>query len=294
MYSITLLLTAVLAFAAMAAANYTEYVDAYTFTHWGQTHEASKFDYELAMAKSAVTLLKSRLGAAGDNLTVPQTKADLPATESALHTTKANLGPDGLLKLLQPDIADGNKYWHDVIAKSDGVNWKPSNSQTVCFIPSLSAVTFGLWATSAAVDSVNDDVNPEHYIKQTSTGSNGLPQSTVLEGWGGVVTYFDIQNFTAPDHKKYPFLRQLPDYPVQAAGPKVLKDGTDTAFGVLHIAVKDVQDAEYGEGFEAHSTIWYPSGATADHLEAESEHMVNEVINLAIDASKTLKSLKLV
>ncbi|KAK8017365.1 hypothetical protein PG993_013691 [Apiospora rasikravindrae] len=290
MYIITLILTAVLAFAATAAANFTEYVEGYTFTHWGPTLEASKFDYELTMAQSAVTLLKARLGANGNNLTVPQTKDDLPAALAQLHTTKANLGPDGLVQLLQPDIADGNTFWHDVIANSDGVNWKPTEAQCICYIPSLSAFTFGSWATSPAADAVNDDANPEHYLKQTSTGPNGLPQSTVLEGWGGVRTYFDIQNFTTPDRVKYPFLRQLTDFPIQAAGPKVLKDGTGTTYGVLHIAVKDVDDTQYGKGFEVYSAVWYESAISDDHIEAESEHMVNEIVNLSLFASKSVKS----
>ena len=102
-----------------------------------------------------------------------------------------------------------------------------------------------------------------------------------------MTTHFDIQNFTAPDHTKYPFLRQLPDYPIQAAGPKVLKDGT--TFGVLHLAIKDVNDAWFGNGFEVFSTIWYQSGVTEEHIEAEREHVINEIINLSIYASKDIK-----
>lgn len=286
MYSVTLLLTAVLAFATMAMANFTENVNGYTFTHWGPTNEASKFDYELTMSQSAVTLLKDRLGAAGNNLTVPQTKNDLPAALAKLHTTKANLGPSGLEALLQPDIADANTFWHNIIATSKGT-WKPTKAQCVCYIPSLSALQFGGWATSPAADAANDDANPEHYVKQTSTGSDGKPQSTVLEGWGGVRTFFDIQDFSTPDRTKYPFLELLPDFPIQAAGPKVLKDGTGATFGVLHIAVKDVEDAGYGKGFEVYSAVWYQDSISEDHIEAESEHMVNEVINLSIAASKS-------
>ncbi|KAK8101847.1 hypothetical protein PG999_012221 [Apiospora kogelbergensis] len=288
MYASTLFLTVVSGLAATVAANYTEYVSNYTFTHWGPTWDASKFDYELSMAKEAIDLFKDRLGDKGNNLTVPETTADLPAALAQLHTTKANLGPDGLLALFKQDIADADEYWHDAIADSDGTTWKPTDGHCICYIPSLSAASFGLWSTSPAADAANNDVNPEHYIKQTSTGSNGLPTSNILEGWGGVTTHFDIMNFTAPDHTKYPFLRTLPDYPVQAAGPKVLKDGT--TFGVLHLAVKDVNDAKYGKGFEVFSTIWYQSGVTEEHIEAEREHMINEIINLSIIASKDVKS----
>ncbi|KAK6855590.1 hypothetical protein PG995_007741 [Apiospora arundinis] len=288
MYASTLFLTVVSGLAATVAANYTEYVSNYTFTHWGPTLDASKFDYELSMAKEAMNLFKARLGADGYNLTVPETTADLPHALAQLKTTKDNLGPDGLVSLFKQDISDADKYWHDAIANSDGTTWKPTDGHCICYIPSLSAASFGLWSTSPAADAVNNDANPEHYIKKTTTGANGLPKSNILEGWGGVTTHFDIMNFTAPDHTKYPFLRQLPDYPIQAAGPKVLKDGT--TFGVLHLAVKDVNDAKYGKGFEVFSTIWYQSGVTEEHIEAEREHMINEIVNLSIYAAKDAKS----
>lgn len=288
MYSITFLLTIASAFAATASAKFTEKVKGYTFTHWGPTYEASKSDYELAMAQSAVTLLKHRLGADICDLTFPQTLDELPDALDKLQTTKAKLGSDNLLDLLQPDIAAADTFWHEVIANSKDGLWKPTEANCTSYIPGLSAAQFGVWATSPTADAANDDVNPEHYLKETSTGFDGIPQSTVLEGWGGVRTYFDIQDFTTPDRVKYPFLRQLRDFPIQSAGPKVLKDGTGVTFGVLHIAVKDVVDATYGDGIEVYSAVWYPDSISEVHIEAESEHMVNEIINLSVAASKSV------
>ena len=125
------------------------------------------------------------------------------------------------------------------------------------------AVVFGAWSLSPFADAANNDANPEHYVKQTKAISAGVVESTILEGWGGLTTYFDIPTFGPPDHAKYPFLRSLPDYPVQGAGPKVLKDGSGEEFGVLHIAMRDTmaktRRADYStaeKGLEIYATVW--------------------------------------
>ncbi len=118
-----------------------------------------------------------------------------------------------------------------------------------------------------------------------------------------MTTRFAIRDYGAPDRARYLPLpaRALPGFPARAAGAKVLLDGTGATFGVLHIAVRDVDPAAYGEpdagaapapapAFEVWASVWYGDGVPGDHLEAEREHMVTEIINLTTQAQKDIES----
>ena len=247
---------------APTALAYTETVEGYKFDHWGPAHDASKFDYELTMAQSALTLFKTRLGDRGSDIIIPTTKDDLPAAKIKLHDLKASTDADGLTNLFKTDISVADAFWHDVASNSTG-KWVPIDAQVIAYIPNLSALVFDAWSLSPFADAANNDGNPEHYFKHTKALSPGVVQSTILEGWGGLTTYFDIPTFGAPNHATYPFLRALPDYPVQGAGPKVLKDGSGEEFGVLHLAMRDteakVRRRDYPtaeKGLEIYATIW--------------------------------------
>lgn len=247
---------------APTALAYTETVEGFKFDHWGPTLDASKFDYELTMAQSALTLFKSRLGDKGSDIVIPTTTYDLPAAKAKLHDLKASTGADGMSSLFQPDIAIADTFWHDIAGNSTG-KWIPTDAHGIAYIPNLSALVFGAWSLSPFADAANNDANPEHYIKETKPLSPGVVESTILEGWGGLTTYFDIPTFGPPDHAKYPFLRALPDYPVQGAGPKVLKDGSGEEFGVLHIAMRDAETKSRRrnyptteKGVEIYATVW--------------------------------------
>ncbi|KAI0019167.1 hypothetical protein F4780DRAFT_780700 [Xylariomycetidae sp. FL0641] len=75
------------------------------------------------------------------------------------------------------------------------------------------------------------------------------------------------------------------------AGDKVLRDGIK--FGTLHISVRPVAGAAYGQdrdGFEVFATVWYEDGIGADHVKAEAEHMITEIVNLTLQAQKDIAS----
>ncbi|KAG4218656.1 hypothetical protein PC116_g32864, partial [Phytophthora cactorum] len=168
----------------------------------------------------------------------------------------------------------------------------PDDARGVVFLPNVSFAQCAAWYASPNADAANLAANPEDYSKETVTTPTGL-SSKILEGWGGVTTNFTIPNFGVPDLVKYPFLRPLPEFPVQQAGDKVLRDGT--TFGVLHIALRPVKGADYGQpidGFEVASTVWYQDGAEDDHLEQERRHMVIEIVNLTLQAQKDIESGK--
>src|SRR3569833_1670533 len=254
---------AVLIAHAVADDNLTETIQGYKFIESGPKTIIPKFEFELSAAHTALSLLKSRAG------------------------------PDGLIALLKPDIEAADKFWHHVIKKSTPGQWVAADGQVVAFLPNLTAARFALWTTSPLADAANNDANPEHYVKRTTQVSPGVLQSEILEGWGGVTTLFTIPIYGKPDPARWPMLRKLPDYPNQTTNDKVLRDGSNATFGVLHIAVRDVPGSLYGEprdGIDIYSSVWYGDGAPEDFLEAERHHMVNEIINLSIQAQKDLES----
>jgi len=229
----------------------------------------------------------------GPKLSAPVTTYELTTHKIAVKLLKDRLGPDGLLSLLQPDIKAADTVWHEVIANSTPGSWIPADGQAIGFFPNLTAVRFALWSQSPLADAANNDANAEHYFKRTVEISPGVLASEILEGWGGVTTLFAIPNYGAPNRTAHPFLRELPDFPYQGAGDKVLRDGTDAVFGVLHISMRDIDGSAYGvacNGIEVLASVWYGDGAQDDFLEAERQHMVIEIINLTIQAQKDIES----
>ncbi|KAI1802775.1 hypothetical protein F4811DRAFT_381258 [Daldinia bambusicola] len=269
---------------ALRAAALNETISGYKYFLSGPKLGQTKTEYEHAAADKALSLVEARLG--------DKPRPDLPEDSvEAILKLKQDLGTEQLKVLLAPDQDDADKFWHDVISRS-GSGWVPADARGVVFLPNVSFAQFASWYSSPYADAANLAANPEHYDKETVTTATGL-SSKILEGWGGVTTNFTIPNFGAPDLVKNPFLRPLPEFPVQQAGDKVLRDGT--RFGVLHISLRSVKGADYGQpvdGFEIFSTVWYQDGAEDDHLEQERRHMVIEIVNLTLQAQRDIESGK--
>ncbi|CAI6086611.1 unnamed protein product [Clonostachys chloroleuca] len=247
---------------AVAEETYDEVVDGYRFIKSGPKELKPKDNYELEFARFTLNLLKTRIGA------------------------------DGLIELLQPDIKEADAFWHDVVDRSTD-KWVPTDGRAVAFLPNLTAYSFAAWSQSPFADRSNNAANPEHYVKRT-TNLNGTLQSEILEGWGGVTTHFSISDYSSPPNRaKHPMLRELPEFPFQAAGDKVLRDGTKTRFGVLHISARDVPGEEYGSdipGVDIYATVWYGDGVEDEHIEVERQHITVEIINQSIQAQKDIAS----
>ncbi|KAI1774090.1 hypothetical protein F4818DRAFT_92804 [Hypoxylon cercidicola] len=267
----------VVAFALTASAM-NETIEGYKYFLSGPKTDMEKSQYEHDAAYTAMGLLKARLG----NDPIP----DLPSDNvTAVLQLKQYLGTDKLKELLEPDVDLADRNWHDII-KDSGDGWKSSDARGVIFLPNVTAEVFGTWYGTAKADAANLAANPEHYAKDTVQTSTGLA-SRILEGWNGVTTNFTIPNFGAPNRTADPFLRQLPDFPIQQAGDKVLRDGT--RFGVLHISLRNVNGSDYGQlsqGFEVYASVWYQDGVPEDYLEQESRHEVIEIVNLSLQCQK--------
>ncbi|KAJ7092478.1 hypothetical protein B0H15DRAFT_175520 [Mycena belliarum] len=325
-----LISVALAALVVVAAAEYAETVEGYKFITSGPRVSASKAEYEVATHKTAVELLKMRLGEeellsllepdptgaepiwhelfanstpsswmlAGDNMqaaaSIPNATLSHDELKTALIQFKERIGEDSLMAMLKPDIVAADVIWHEVIANSTPGSWVPAYGRAVCLLPNVTALGFAMWSASPLEDAVNNAANAEHYGKRTVEIAPGVLTSEILEGWGGVTTLFTVPNYTTPPNRTmYPFLDENPKFPYQGAGDKVLRDGTGAVFGVLHIAIRDVDGADYGEtgsGIEISAAVWYGDGAGDDFLEAERQHMVIEIVNVALQAQKDIES----
>ncbi|CAM1502319.1 Fc.00g043030.m01.CDS01 [Cosmosporella sp. VM-42] len=275
--------------ASTSAQQWTEIDGGYKYILSGPKNPAPKVEYERTTCAYAINLLSELQGTP-----VPEYGGDVEACKRDLLAIKNAQGPDGLLNLLQGKIADADKFWHAVNDNSSADGWVPVDGRAVTFLPNVTALGFAAWSASPFADAANNAANAEHYIKRTTATANGTLVSEILEGWGGVTTYFSIPNYGPPNLQQHPMLRPLPEFPIQAAGDKVLRDGTNEVFGVLHISIRDVDGADYGEagkkGIEIYATVWYHDGAPEDHLELEREHIIIEIVNLSIQAQKDIAS----
>ncbi|KAI1764548.1 hypothetical protein GGR53DRAFT_493399 [Hypoxylon sp. FL1150] len=267
---------------AFTASALNETIDTYKYYLSGPKTDLPKSQYEHHFADVAIALLEKRLG----NEPIPALPDD---NVTAILQLKQYLGTDKLKELLEPDTEEADQIWHGIINKS-GDGWKPSDARGVIFLPNVSAATFAAWYASPNADAANLAANPEHYVKETVTTSTGLA-SQILEGWNGLTMNFTIPNFGAPNRTADPFLRPLPDFPIQQAGDKVLRDGT--RYGVLHISLRDVNGSDYGQpinGFEVYATVWSQDGIPDDYVEQESRHEIVEIVNLTLQCKKDVDS----
>ncbi|KAI6088846.1 hypothetical protein F4821DRAFT_233121 [Hypoxylon rubiginosum] len=266
----------------LTASALNETIDSYKYYLSGPKTDLSKAQYEHNAANTALALLKKRMGS--------EPFPPLPKDNvSAILQLKQYLGTERLKELLTPDTTESDLIWHQIIDDS-GDGWKSADSRGVVFLPNVSAVTFAAWYASPNADAANLAANPEHYVKETVTTPTGLA-SQILEGWNGLTINFTIPNFSAPNRTADPFLRPLPDFPIQQAGDKVLRDGT--RYGVLHISLRDVKGSDYNEpinGFEIYASVWSQDAIPDDYVEAESRHEIIEIVNLTLQCKKDLDS----
>lgn len=291
-----------LAAAVLCAAEVKEVIDGNIFVHWGPKMETTVVDYELPTYKFALDLLEKRQAQCGDYCDYENKKSATLATSNCdeldklkkkLSHLKKKLGADRIEKILQPDIQEADNFWHKIINQSTKGNWIAVDAHGVAFLPNLTASTFAAWTQSPLADEANNDANAEHYFKRTVQLDDGSLAAEILEGWGGITTLFNIPSYGSPAALGYDFLRPNDLYPIQAAGKKVLSDGTDEIMGILHISIRDVSGKQWdigGNGVEVFSTIWYGDASTDEFLEDERQHMVIEIVRLTQAAQRDIEA----
>jgi hypothetical protein len=129
------------------------------------------------------------------------TPADLFALEDCIAADNI----DNFFTLLAPDIYNSYYFWDKVVSESttDRTQWKPARVYVRSYFgSSLSATQFALWTQSSKADAANSHTNPEHYYKRTQVTGPTSQNSTMLEGWGGVLSTLGTKrtNFTIPNY----------------------------------------------------------------------------------------------
>ena len=149
--------------------------------------------------------------------TSPGTASDweLFFARRAQATLKARLGRQGLLDLLQPDLAASAKTLTACAAGPDG-QWRPALTQL--HAEGLSAAEFLSYFHSIFDDSPKlVAAHPEHFVLTAIDGGH-----QVVENLGQYITDFRIM-YISEDQA----IGELaPDYPIRLAGTVALPDGT--------------------------------------------------------------------
>ncbi|OLN87716.1 hypothetical protein CCHL11_05688 [Colletotrichum chlorophyti] len=270
--------------------NWTETFNGYKYTLSGPAKLGKKADFEIQSCQYVWNLINAR------------TYADTPAPAEAqecmdkLYERKKAIGDEGFLRLLANDIEEAKQFWYDVNDNStlqDPKSWVAVEARAVFSLPDVTAWAFSAWSASPFADAANNRGNAEHYFKKSDhTGALGI--SRILEGWGGVTTNFTIPNYSAATCAQRPQVRPLPEFLIKACGDKNLVDESNTNFGVLNIAARDVDGGQFGQpgmrGVDLYASIWYGNGISEEHLEAERQHVIIEMVNLSLKAQEDIES----
>ena len=208
-------------------------------------------------------------------LSGPTSRASLAEFEvqnarQALHLIKKKLGPDVLHDLVQSDIDEADKFWHDIIKHSKRGH-KISDVRVEALVSThiLNTTILFEYLTTFANNGFPNrliDGNPQHYLIQDSPDN----VQEVIENWGtGPITHFKV----VPSERT-PYMDPLCDFPLQFTREMVLRDGTSLAHEIL--AVRDNPD---GSGMEVVLINYFPSATPEYQIEGVREHVAVELGN---------------
>ncbi|OHF04131.1 hypothetical protein CORC01_00470 [Colletotrichum orchidophilum] len=296
-----MLLILVATLAALAAAqstpwpkfgNWTEEFNGYPYILSGPMTLGKKTDFEIERCHYVLRLLDERTHAPARQVPLPT-----PASRcmDILVQRKSALGDQAFLEIFSEDIEDAKRFWYDINFNStlhDPATWKAVECRALVPLPNVNAWAFSTWSASPFADAANNRGNAEHYFKNSSQsggGAGAAATSRILEGWGGVLTNFSIPNYSARTCAQRPMVRPLPEFRLKACGDKNLVDDKDTNFGVLQIAARDVNVAG-ARYVDIYASVWYGSGISEEHMEAERQHIIIEIVNLSLKAQEDIQS----
>ncbi|TDZ35913.1 hypothetical protein C8035_v008381 [Colletotrichum spinosum] len=288
--------------AALAAAqtpwpsfgNWTETAGGHTYVLSGPAKLGRKVDFELDRCRFVWDLLDERTHCR--NKPAPSGD-DAGECMAELYERKRAIGDRGFLDLFERDIEEARRFWYgvnrDSPARGDASTWKAVEARAAVALPNVTAATFAAWSASPGADEANNRGNAEHYFKHSGfEGASGA--SRILEGWGGTMTNFTMPNYGPALCARRGMVRALPEFGVKACGDKNLVDGGEgTNFGVLNIAARDVDGASFGQpgrrGIDIYAAVWYPSAISEEHLEAERQHVIIEIVNLSLKVQEEVE-----
>ncbi|KAE9583154.1 hypothetical protein CGCF415_v008218 [Colletotrichum fructicola] len=270
--------------------NWTETAGGYDFILSGPAKLGTKAMFELDRCHYVWNLLNERTNC--------DERAPSDATEcmDQLFQRKTEIGDQGFLDMFEREIIEARQFWYEVNDKSEldkPETWKAVEARAVVSLPNITAWAFSAWSSSPRADAANNRENAEHYFKH-SDFTTGSGVSRILEGWGGTITNFTIPNYSAALCAGRAMVRPLPEFLIKACGDKNLVDGKDTNFGVLNIAARDVDGASFGQpgerGIDIYASIWYGGAISEEHLEAERQHVIIEIVNMSLKAQQDIET----
>ncbi len=208
---------------------------------------------------------------------------ELDAAHRALDLVKDHLGPPAITTLLAQDIATSDAAWHAILANSTGTSHILSEARLRAFNTAYNASTFLTWfGTDTGDPNKLLGAHPEHYVELMHVNaSTGVASVDIIESWGPLVTRYQIPAYVTNGPKK-PWLKKLPNFPLQSTGEAVLQDGSGLVIADVHNSFRDlgVGEVEAGQkGLEAIISVWFPDGTPEDVLEGLREHQAVEFSN---------------
>lgn len=176
---------------------------------------------------------------------------------------KRRLGRVRLLELLHEEIADGDAFLRDHLARSNG---REATGTTVLRAHGLSATQFGEWLGQAfAREDVMLAGHPEHYAIHAEPGEN----VNIVETLGDQVCSFYMQPWDeAATDQNHPRASSA-DGPATRQSRMALDDGT-----VVGSIANTFQDAH--DGFTARLSVTLPATCSPDVIEQHLEHLAVE------------------
>lgn len=207
---------------------------------------------------------------------------ELAHARRALARLKSLVGHQGLLDLLAEDITEGNAFFRELAARSDG---QLRSATTVLAVRGqLKAAPFLRWLEHAFSDeNVLLAAEPEHYVFITNPDGS----VTVVENLGPYVASvrlpgFDdeiqIPNDDEEAARTVPELLPVSQYPFRRLALISLPDGT--AIGRMLIQCGDT-----GEGFSTSLTVYFPSDCPDEVFEGHLQHLAVEFRNWIVAAA---------
>ncbi|KAF9879508.1 hypothetical protein CkaCkLH20_03051 [Colletotrichum karsti] len=271
--------------------NWTENAGGYDYILSGPAKLGKKTDFELDRCRYVWDLINDRT-----HCTKNPPPSEAEECMNKLYERKTAIGDQGFLDIFERDIIEARQFWYEINDKSDldqPETWNAVEARAVVSLPNVTAWAFSAWSSSPQADAANNRANAEHYFKH-SDFTTGSGVSRILEGWGGTITNFTIPNYSPALCAERLMVRPLPEFLVKACGDKNLVDGKDTNFGVLNIAARDVDGAEFGQygtrGIDIYASIWYGNAVSEEHLEAERQHVIIEIVNMSLEAQKDIET----
>lgn len=206
---------------------------------------------------------------------------ELAHARRALARLKSLVGHRGLLDVLDEDITEGNAFFRELAARSDGQH--RSATAVLAVRGQLKAAPFLRWLEDAFSDeNVLLAAEPEHYAFTTHPDGS----VTVVENVGPYVACVRLPGFDdeiqIPDDEEaartIPELLPAAEYPFRRLARISLPDGT--AIGRMLVQCGDTD-----EGFNASLTVYFPAECPDEVFEGHRRHLAVEFRNWIVAAA---------